>query len=227
MLFFKRHEKFIFDYRRDIHSHLLPRLDDGVRSMDESVQVIRRLVALGLQHLTCTPHVAYPALMNGRRDIESMLMLLKARLAQEGISLAVDAGAEYRMGEFMLGLLLQDEIIASPGREVLVEHSFVAPSINADEIIFGLLGRGYVPVMAHPERYAFYAADLVKHCERLKVLGCRIQVNLLSFAGYYGKEALAGARKLYCTGLVDYYAGDIHNLRQEMILEKLVGGALF
>ncbi|MBC5621198.1 tyrosine-protein phosphatase [Butyricimonas hominis] len=227
MLFLKRHRKFVFDYKRDVHSHVLPALDDGVRTMDEAILIIRRMVAAGLCCLTCTPHVAFPALMNSRGDIGSMFVLLKSRLVQEGIDIAVDMGAEYRMGEFMLGLLEQNEIIASAAGEVLVEHSFVAPSVHAEEIIFRLRGSGYVPVMAHPERYSFYAGDIVKHCEHLKLLGCKIQVNLLSFAGYYGKEALTGARKLYGTGLVDYYAGDIHNLRQEMLLEKLIGGAFF
>lgn len=227
MLFFKRQRRFIFEYERDVHSHVLPGLDDGVRTMDEAVLVIRRMTATGLRHLTCTPHVAYPALMNSRRDIESMLVLLRARLAREGVNITVDAGAEYRMGEFMLGLLERDEIIASGAGEVLVEHSFVAPSVYADEILFGVRAKGYVPVMAHPERYPFYAGEVVKCCEGLKALGCKVQVNLLSFSGFYGKEAMAGARKLYRSGLVDYYAGDIHNLRQEMLLEKLIGGASF
>lgn len=227
MLFFKRHRRFVFNYERDIHSHVLPGLDDGVRTMDEAVMIVRRMVATGLRHLTCTPHVAYPALMNSRRDIESMLMLLRARLAGEGINVSVDAGAEYRMGEFMLRILERDEVIASAAGEVLVEHSFVAPSVYADAIIFELRAREYVPVMAHPERYSFYAGEVVRCCERLKMSGCKIQVNLLSFTGFYGKEAMVGARKLYDSGLVDYYAGDIHNLQQEMLLEKLIGGASF
>lgn len=227
MLFFNRHKRLQFPYERDIHAHLLPALDDGVQTMDEALCVVCRLVRVGLKRLTCTPHVMFPAVMNNRVTINSALLTFKARVREEGIDMEIDAGAEYRLGEFMLGLLEQGDIMASTRGEVLIEHGFMAPSVYADDIIFGLLGQGYQPVMAHPERYPFYGRDVVRHCERLKEKGCKIQVNILSFSGYYGNEVRKSARKLYDTGWVDYYAGDLHNLRQEMILEKIIGGAIF
>lgn len=225
MLFFHKHKRYSFVYEHDMHSHVLPSLDDGVKTLEEAVMIVKRLEAFGLQCLTCTPHVAYPSMMNTRKDIESMLVVLKSRLLEEKINLPVEVAAEYRMGEFMLDLLERDEIMASRKNEVLLEHSFVAPSIHADQIIFNLQTKGFCPVLAHPERYSFYAKDITGYCHRFKEKGGKIQVNLLSFTGLYGKEAMLGARKLYDSDLVDYYAGDIHNLRHEMLLEKLIGGA--
>ena len=107
----------------------------------------------------------------------------------------------------------------------MVEHSFVGPSNYVDDILFGLQGRGFCPVLAHPERYPFYAKDIVRYCERFKEKGGKVQVNILSFAGFYGKEAMMGARKLCDAALADYYAGDIHSLHQEILMEKYIGGA--
>ena len=155
MLFFNRRKRYFFEYEDDIHAHVLPGLDDGVKTMDEAVMIVKRMERMGLKRLTCTPHVAYPAMINTPKDVESMLFVLKLRLQEEGVRVEVDSGAEYRMGEFMLELLERGEIMASNRGEVLVEHSFVGPSNYVDDILFGLQGRGFCPVLAHPERYPF------------------------------------------------------------------------
>ena len=225
MLFFNRRKRYFFEYENDIHAHVLPGLDDGVKTMDEAVMIVKRMERVGLKRLTCTPHVVYPAMINTPKDVESMLFVLKSRLREEGVRVEVDSGAEYRMGEFMLEVLERGEIMASNRGEVLVEHSYVGPSNYVDDILFGLQGRGFCPVLAHPERYPFYAKDIVRYCERFKEKGGKVQVNILSFAGFYGKEAMMGARKLCDAALADYYAGDIHCLQQEILMEKYIGGA--
>lgn len=105
MLFFNRRKRYFFEYEDDIHAHVLPGLDDGVKTMDEAVMIVKRMERMGLKRLTCTPHVAYPAMINTPKDVESMLFVLKLRLQEEGVRVEVDSGAEYRMGEFMLELL--------------------------------------------------------------------------------------------------------------------------
>lgn len=130
MLFFNRRKRYFFEYENDIHAHVLPGLDDGVKTMDEAVMIVKRMEQVGLRRLTCTPHVAYPAMINTPKDVESMLFVLKSRLREEGVRVEVDSGAEYRMGEFMLELLERGEIMASNRGEVLVEHSFVGRLIT-------------------------------------------------------------------------------------------------
>ena len=118
MLFFNRRKRYFFEYENDIHAHVLPGLDDGVKTMDEAVMIVKRMERVGLKRLTCTPHVAYPAMINTPKDVESMLFVLKSRLREEGVRVEVDSGAEYRMGEFMLEVLERGEIMASNRGEV-------------------------------------------------------------------------------------------------------------
>lgn len=93
MLFFNRRKRYFFEYEDDIHAHVLPGLDDGVKTMDEAVMIVKRMERMGLKRLTCTPHVAYPAMINTPKDVESMLFVLKLRLQEEGVRVEVDSGA--------------------------------------------------------------------------------------------------------------------------------------
>lgn len=149
---------------------------------------------------------------------------LRAGLQKEGIGIELDLGAEYRVGEYMLSLIERGEILSGDEKRVLVEHNFLSPSPFFDQVVFELQTRGYEVVLAHPERYVFWADDIVRHGEELKNKNCRLQVNILSFVGYYGKEAQRGAERLYDVGLIDYYAGDVHGMRHvEAIGEFLKG----
>ena len=89
-------------------------------------------------------------------------------------------------------------------------------------MVFELQTRGYEVVLAHPERYVFWEDDIVRHGEELKNKNCRLQVNILSFAGYYGKEAQRGAERLHDAGLIDYYAGDVHGMRHVEAIKKIL-----
>ena len=120
--------------------------------------------------------------------------------------------------------LQKGEILSGDEKRVLVEHNFLSPSPFFDQVVFELQTRGYAVVLAHPERYVFWADDIVRHGEELKNKNCRLQVNILSFAGYYGKEAQRGAERLHDAGMIDYYAGDVHGMRHvEAIGEFLKG----
>ena len=106
--------------------------------------------------------------------------------------------------------LQKGEILSGDDNRVLVEHNFLSPSPFFDQVVFELQARGYEVVLAHPERYVFWEDDIVRHGKELKNKNCRLQVNILSFAGYYGKEAQRGAERLHDAGWIDYYAGDVH-----------------
>lgn len=189
--------------------------------------MVKRMGEIGVESFTFTPHIAYPNMLNNRDTINGSLLILRKYLEKEGIVMPMEAAAEYRMGEFMLELIEKNDIMASREKEVLVEHSFHAPSCYADDIICQLTRNGYRPVLAHPERYPFYYDDVVKHCAEMKHKGCKIQVNILSFTGYYGKEARLGVQRLYKAGLADYYASDLHNEKQMELLEHFIKGSVF
>ena len=222
MWWFRKREKIHFDYTHDIHSHVLPGVDDGVRTYGEAIMVLKGLSRLGVKRVTCTSHVYFPALMNGRENLHPLLEDLRAGLQKEGIEIELDLGAEYRVGEYMLSLIERGEILSGDEKRVLVEHNFLSPSPFFDQVVFELQTRGYEVVLAHPERYVFWADDIVRHGEELKNKNCRLQVNILSFAGYYGKEAQRGAERLYDAGLIDYYAGDVHGMRHVEAIGKYI-----
>lgn len=222
MSLFRKEQKQYFFYEHDLHSHILPGLDDGVKTIDESVAIVKKMLALGVKKFSFTPHISFPSPMNNPEIIRERLDLLKDRMAKEGIYLDADAGAEYKVGEYMLELIEQNSIASFREGMVLVEHSFVSPSPSFEEVIFRLQEKGYFPVLAHPERYPFYAGRILERARELKGRGCKMQVNLLSFTGFYGKEAQRGAQTLADAGVIDFLSGDIHSLRQMEHLEKFM-----
>ena len=175
--------------------------------------------------MTCTSHVYFPALMNGRENLHPLLEYLRAGLQKEGVEIELDLGAEYRVGEYMLSLIERGEILSGDNNRVLVEHNFLSPSPFFDQVVFELQARGYEVVLAHPERYVFWEDDIVRHGKELKNKNCRLQVNILSFAGYYGKEVQRGAERLHDAGLIDYYAGDVHGMRHVEAIGKYISNS--
>ena len=112
MWWFRKREKIHFDYTHDIHSHVLPGVDDGVRTYGEAIMVLKGLSRLGVKRVTCTSHVYFPALMNGRENLHPLLEDLRAGLQKEGVEIELDLGAEYRVGEYMLSLIERGEILS-------------------------------------------------------------------------------------------------------------------
>ena len=128
MWWFRKREKIHFDYTHDIHSHVLPGVDDGVRTYGESIMVLKGLSSLGVKRVTCTSHVYFPSLMNGRENLQPILKDLRVGLKEEGVEIELDLGAEYRVGEYMLSLIERGEILSGDEKRVLVEHNFLSPS---------------------------------------------------------------------------------------------------
>ena len=134
-LFWKKTKQFFF-YEHDIHSHILPGLDDGVKGIEESVMIVKRMLALGVKRFSFTPHIAFPSPLNTPEMIQDRLELLKTGLEKEGIHIEADAGAEYRVGEYMLELIERDCIASFQDGLVLVEHSFVSQAPSFEDVIF-------------------------------------------------------------------------------------------
>lgn len=198
-----------FRYGHDIHSHLLPGIDDGVKGMEESIAAIRKLHALGITRFTVTPHIAPPWMPNSAESILPLLGELRARLDAEGIGVEMEAAAEYRVTESMLSLL-ERPLLAASDRTLLIEHSYVTPSPSFGKVLDRVQQLGYFPVLAHPERYPFMQDRVEAECRRLRDRDCRVQLNLLSFAGKYGSAPEKAAWRLIKSGQVDFVASDAH-----------------
>lgn len=204
----------------DMHSHLIPGIDDGAQTIDDSIELITRLKQLGYNRLVTTPHIKVDHYANTPSTILSGLAEVKEALEQRGIDMQVHAAAEYYIDDYFMQLLDTEQLLTVWKNEVLVELSFMFEPVQLGDIIFKLTSKGYQPIMAHPERYAYYHHDLDKY-EELKNRGCYLQMNLNSLTGYYGKPAKTVAEKLFNMGMYDYVGSDMHHNKHADVLESI------
>lgn len=197
----------------DMHSHLIPGIDDGVKDMESSLKLIRGLIDLGYKKIITTPHVNADIFPNTSNIIREGQALVIAALQREKIDVEFHAAAEYLMDDRFTRALETDEpFLTLSDKMILVELSFAVPSINLKEILFDLQLKGYQPVLAHPERYLYFGANKGWYDE-LRNAGCLFQLNLLSLRGYYGKESHRLAEYLIKKKYVDLLGTDLHNER--------------
>ncbi len=207
----------------DMHSHLLPGIDDGLKEVEQSVEFIKQLQLLGYRKLICTPHIFSDLYPNSPATILPKLDLVRNALAEEGVNIQIEAAAEYMIDhEFgqLLAVTKKEDLLTISGKYILVEMSYLSPSPNVEQIIFDLRMLGLIPILAHPERYNYYHEKFDQY-ERFKELGCILQVNLLSLSGVYGPSVQKVAEKLFKTGLVDLLGTDMHHERHLAMLQKL------
>lgn len=207
--------------KTDIHSHLLPGIDDGSPDMEKTINYIKELNKLGYKKLITTPHVKAGIYPNTPQIITKVLAQVQNALHAQNIEVTLEAAAEYLLDEEFENLLLNKQILSFDEKKyVLIEMSFIAPPPNLSEIIFLLKTQGYTPIMAHPERYGYWW-DYIDKMSYLRDTGCLLQLNLLSLTGYYGKEVKQVATKILESGLIDFVGTDLHHERHLTHLEQL------
>lgn len=206
--------------RTDLHSHLIPGIDDGAKSLEDSLHLISRLHQLGYRHIITTPHVMADLYPNTPEDIRSGLEIVRAAVAEKKMDIEIDAAAEYFMDEHFAALVEHDQLLTLPGNRVLVEMSTLNAPPNLFNDLFRLQTKGYQPVLAHPERYVFLKEDFRQYT-RLKDYGCEFQLNVLSITGYYGKPVRDIALKLLKNNMIDLLGTDLHHERHATALEAL------
>ncbi len=194
----------------DLHSHLIPGIDDGSQSMEESLSLLKDMEALGYEKVITTPHIMSDAYKNTPKIIKSGLKKLREASSKEGINLEIDAAAEYYLDDGFYDLIQQGEVMTIKGKYLLFETSYISKPLRTEEMIFEITSAGYTPVMAHPERYR-YIKEPMKEYSRFKELGILFQVNLNSFGGHYGKSAKILADFLSHNGMIDYLGSDVHH----------------
>lgn len=204
-----------------MHSHLIAGIDDGAPDLGISVNLIRNMQELGFHQLITTPHIMTDLYPNTPEVILDGLEQVRQALKQEGINIPIHAAAEYLMDEGFAEKVEEGKLLTLKDKYVLVEMSFVAVTPNLDQLLFQMQTKDYRPIMAHPERYAYFRGDL-KRYERLKDQGCLLQMNLLSLLGYYGKDVRQVAVKLLKAGLYDLAGTDLHHERHWGALRTLL-----
>jgi tyrosine-protein phosphatase YwqE len=208
----------------DIHSHFLPNIDDGSKSMDESVALLRRMQDYGIEHIICTPHVMESVWENSSATIQKQLDALNAHLKSiEFTTISISAAAEYMLDSNFDHLLKTEKLRTLKDNYILVELSFLSAPVNLYETLFNIQIAGYKPILAHPERYSYYHNDF-KEYAKLKAAGCMFQLNLLSLTNYYGSSVTAASLKLLKHQLIDFAGTDTHKHHHLDFLEKVVDG---
>lgn len=205
----------------DIHSHILPSIDDGSQSFDESINLLLDMKALGVSKFVFTPHVINGIWDNSSADIisrrDEFLDVVKRNPYLQDVTIRV--AAEYMMDDYFKNVLIPNkDLLTIKDNKVLVEMSYMAPPIHLYEIIAELQVAGYQPILAHPERYRTYHNDLSEY-KKLKDAGCEFQINLLSLTNYYGINVHETAMYLLKNGMIDYCGSDTHNDRHVKTFE--------
>lgn len=216
----------------DMHSHLLPGLDDGAETVEHSLDLLRELRELGFRKLVMTPHIMGDFYKNTPEGIRAALATLREAAAKAGLAdVALDCAAEYYLDEW-LGRKLRDgtELLSFGGekRYLLLETSYMNEPLNLHGTIFDLQAAGYRVVLAHPERYVYYYGRFGEIEKLRRDYGVLLQLNLNSLAGYYSPAARKVAEQLIDGGLVDFVGTDTHHLRHtEALARKTVVSPYF
>jgi tyrosine-protein phosphatase YwqE len=223
-LFFKKKiplTDFFTDGFVDIHSHLLPGIDDGAKDMDTSIALLLKMASYGIKNFITTPHVLGSVYPNSSEVIKQKLAAVKKELEKREIKgISIQAAAEYMLDEEFSALLDQKDILVLKDNYILVEMSYFSAPINLYELLFKIQLKGYKPVLAHPERYNFYHTDF-KSYYKLKQAGCLFQLNLLSLTDQYGKGVQKTSEKLLKENLYDFVGTDTHHQNHLELLPKI------
>lgn len=205
----------------DMHSHLLPGLDDGAETVEQSVELLRGLRALGYRKLVMTPHIMGDFYKNTPEGIKTALSAVRHAATAAGLAdITLECAAEYYLDEwFGQRLDREDELLTFGGtkRYLLFETSYINEPFNLAETVFRLQSMGYQPVLAHPERYTYFYGRF-DDLKKIRENGALLQLNLNSLAGYYSSGAKRVAEKLIDAQMVDMVGTDAHNIKHVNIL---------
>jgi tyrosine-protein phosphatase YwqE len=214
--FFKRKKNTIdipvsLPFTTDMHSHILPGIDDGAPDINISLELITGLKKLGIDKCIATPHIIGDLYRNNAASIAAALQKTKNACSEAGINMELSAGAEYMLDDYFMDLLRKKEpLLTLQDNIILTEISYSTTPENLNEIVAAITGAGYIPVMAHPERYHYYQNNFDKFYA-LAEMGFILQVNLLSVTGYYGKKAEKAVKFILEKKLATLVGTDCHH----------------
>jgi protein-tyrosine phosphatase len=206
----------------DLHSHLIPGIDDGVKFMDESIDVLSAMRQMGFRKVITTPHIMPGGYDNTRDIILAGRDKVREALKEAQIDIAFDAAAEYYLDASMYEKIEKKELLSVGSDFVLVEFPMNTKPYHFEDAIYKMQVGGYNVILAHPERYPYYYETSMKGYNDLKDRGVYFQINMMALAGRYGRQAQHAAEKMIDNKMVDFVATDLHGFRHiEAIRECL------
>ena len=207
----------------DFHSHLIPGIDDGVKTIDDSVFLLRQLEVLGFKRIITSPHVMADGYNNGPDIILSGRDKVREAIKQNAINIDFDATGEYNIDEAMYARIEKKELLPFGKNYIMVEMPFLAkPPVMAD-IVYKLQIAGYNVILAHPERYTYLYDSDFSNYESLKDRNLLFQINIGSLSGIYGKAAKFTAERMIDENMVEFVGTDLHGIKHLEMLEACLG----
>ncbi|MAO71945.1 MAG: capsular biosynthesis protein [Flavobacteriales bacterium] len=203
--------------KTDMHSHLIPLIDDGSQSEEESIHIISELKNLGFSKIITTPHTMSDYYKNTPEIINKGKIQVSKELKRVNLEIEFDSASEYYVDYDFRQQIVKNSFLTFGSKYLLIEFPFVEEPKDIDDIIFQLQLSGYNVVLAHPERYLYYTnKDLKKFTEK----GVLLQLNLLSITGYYSDQVRKNAEKLINEDLISFVGTDCHNINQAIKLKE-------
>jgi len=203
--------------KADMHSHLIPGIDDGAKTLEESLNMIRGLHELGFSKLVTTPHIMSDYYRNTPETILGGLKTVREALKKEGIPVALEAAAEYYLDHDFSEMIGKEDLLTFGDNYVLFELPFLAEPTALNSVIFNLQTNGYKPVLAHVERYSYWHPEYTRYQE-LAEKGVIMQLNIMSLTGHYAPEIKKISERLIDDGYISMLGTDTHGERHLPIL---------
>ncbi len=207
-------------FKVDMHSHLIPGIDDGSKSMDTTIAMLAKFESLGYKKVITTPHVMSDYYKNTPEIILAGLKNVQETAKELNLRIEIEAAAEYYYDDhFMNALLKKEKLLTFGDRYILFEFSFHSEPNQIDTLVFEMLTQNYRPILAHFERYMYYLGSVEKAIE-LRERGVNIQLNINSLIGHYGPDIQKQAQLLVDEKLVDFVGSDCHRIEHLLTMEK-------
>lgn len=219
--FFRKKKNNKLFYSTDVHCHILPGVDHGATDIQNGLDLLKAEIDMGISHFILTPHVTKSTFENTSESILSAFETFKAAIQAEGLDVTIHPSAEYRLDELSLEQINGKKYIAMPNEHILLENAYQQERLDLDEILFDVQVKNLTPIMAHPERFKYYAINK-QRLVQLHNAGALFQVNLMSFTGYFGETAKQSAKWLLEHDLIDLLGSDIHNMQHVEIIQKFI-----
>jgi len=197
---------------------MLAAIDDGVRSTEQALAIIRVFQKAGYKKMITTPHVMQDYYRNDSTIILERLDELRKYVSEQGVAFEIQAAAEYYLDEALSKKIEDREpLLVFGDHYLLFETNMINEPYGLKDFIFKVTTAGYKPVLAHPERYAYMTLE---KAEDLRNRGVLFQMNILSIIGYYSKPIQRLATQLIDRGWVELLGSDCHTIEQAGLLHQ-------
>ena len=207
--------------KTDIHSHLIPGIDDGVQTIEESISLLKSLQELGFKKVVTTPHIMGDYFRNTPENINAGLAEVRNAIKENELDIELYAAAEYYLDDsFIKKIEAKEKLLSINEKYILFEVSYINAPEKIYTVIFELTVQGYIPILAHPERYPYWYGNHAVY-EKLHESGAKLQLNTNSLVGYYGPAAKKCAEYLIDHKMIEFIGSDMHGVRHLEALRKV------